>query len=403
MRAQVRRRHRQEEEESVFVSMTDMTISFLIILMILLAFFASRFSNEEVVPLERFEEVQEMVTSLQDTIALLSVRAAVTPEEVDDLREALASARSDLTRAEAAFEEEKARLEAALARAKADIAAAEDELARMRREARAQDRSLDQARATIDRLNDTIASLQAELARLRPLEALVDDLRAQIADLQQQIADLQRPDPLEQYLRQVAGSRRIALEELRDAIRTEFPDLEVVISSESDALRFQGEGLFTSGSTNLAADKRQIVERIAELLDGLLPCYTLGPRSAYRAECNPGYAVIEAVQIEGHTDDVGSDTYNMGLGSGRAASTYGAMTTHVPVLLAHANLDGEPVLSTAGYGENRPAVSNETPEGRATNRRIDLRFIMYSPSRSEEIAIIRQRLSDPDARVEPSP
>ena len=160
-----------------------------------------------------------------------------------------------------------------------------------------------------------------------------------------------------------------------------------------NALRFQGEGLFESNARAFTAEKRRIVERISELLDGLLPCYSLGPRSAHETACNPGYAVIEAVQIEGHTDSRGSVNYNMGLASDRAVSTYLAMSEYVPGLLDHTNMDGEPVLSVAGYGETRPVARNNTAEGRSTNRRIDLRFIMYSPSRSEEIEIIRRQLA----------
>ena len=40
----------------------------------------------------------------------------------------------------------------------------------------------------------------------------------------------------------------------------------------------------------------------------------------------------------------------------------------------------------------RPVAGNDTPAGRATNRRIDLRIIMYTPSRSEEIDNIRKAL-----------
>ena len=51
-------------------------------------------------------------------------------------------------------------------------------------------------------------------------------------------------------------------------------------------------------------------------------------------------------------------------------------------------------MSFAGYGQDRPITSNETPEGRATNRRIDLRFIMVTPSSTDEIATIRARFTD---------
>jgi len=45
MRSIGRRRRDEEDEESVFVPMTDMTVSFLFIVMILLAFFAVQFSD----------------------------------------------------------------------------------------------------------------------------------------------------------------------------------------------------------------------------------------------------------------------------------------------------------------------------------------------------------------------
>ncbi len=376
MRGHVLRRRREEEEESVFVSMTDMTISFLIILMILLAFFASRFTDDDMVPRKQLEEVQALVASLQGSIRLLSGpgNASSMPPSAAETESA-----EDTT----AFEETREALRARIAALEAEVD---------RPEALSDVQSLAAARAAIDDLNRTIEDLLKELDRLRPLEAEVDALRARVAELEAELAALRRPDPLEEYLSGVASSRRIALKTLRDAIRVEFPDLEVVISSESDALRFQGEGLFASGSTSLSATKRQVVERIAELLDQLLPCYSLGARSDYDPACNPGFAIVEAVQIEGHTDNVGSDIYNIGLGSGRAVSTYGAMTSRVPALVDHLNIDREPVLSVAGYGESRPVVANDTAEGRATNRRIDLRFIMYSPAQSEEIGLIRARL-----------
>ena len=375
MRGQVQRRRREEEEESVFVSMTDMTISFLIILMILLAFFASRFTDDDMVPRTQLEEVQALVTSLQGSIRVLSSRDTA-PAAADEME-----VRGD--RVAVGFDDTREAL-------RARIAALEAEAGRAGSISDVP--SLTAARAAIEDLNTMIEDLLKELDRLRPLEAEVEALRAKIAELEAELAAMRRPDPLEEYLSGVASSRRIALESLRDAIRAEFPDLEVVISSESDALRFQGEGLFASGSTNLNATKRRVVERIAELLDQLLPCYSLGTRSEYDAACNPGFAIVEAVQIEGHTDDVGSDVFNIGLGSGRAVSTYGAMTSRVPALLDHLNIDREPVLSIAGYGESRPVAPNDTAEGRATNRRIDLRFIMYSPARSEEIDLIRARL-----------
>ena len=55
MRRLERSRGRAEEEESVFVTMTDMTISFLLIIMILLAFFATLLNDDETVAVSVYE------------------------------------------------------------------------------------------------------------------------------------------------------------------------------------------------------------------------------------------------------------------------------------------------------------------------------------------------------------
>ncbi len=60
----------------------------------------------------------------------------------------------------------------------------------------------------------------------------------------------------------------------------------------------------------------------------------------------------------------------------------------------HENLKRQPVLSVAAYGPDRPVASNDTAEGRATNRRIDLRFIMVTPQDTQGIEIIRESLED---------
>ena len=50
-----RNRPRDEEGESVFVSMTDLTVSFLFIILILLAFFATQYKPEETVSRDEYD------------------------------------------------------------------------------------------------------------------------------------------------------------------------------------------------------------------------------------------------------------------------------------------------------------------------------------------------------------
>lgn len=60
--------------------------------------------------------------------------------------------------------------------------------------------------------------------------------------------------------------------------------------------------------------------------------------------------------------------------------------------MQHLNLKRQPVLSVAAKGPNRPVTTNDTPQRRATNRRIDLRFIMVTPQDTDGIGVIRKAL-----------
>jgi outer membrane protein OmpA-like peptidoglycan-associated protein len=69
------------------------------------------------------------------------------------------------------------------------------------------------------------------------------------------------------------------------------------------------------------------------------------------------------ILIEGHTDSTGSDEHNLTLSRQRAQA--------VANYLAQINVN--PTRFTImGYGESQPAAENETAEGRALNRRVDL-------------------------------
>ena len=71
-----------------------------------------------------------------------------------------------------------------------------------------------------------------------------------------------------------------------------------------------------------------------------------------------------AITVEGHTDNVGGDAYNLDLSKRRATAVRDALSA----LAGPAAAD----LSVAGYGATRPADSNDTPVGRAHNRRVEL-------------------------------
>jgi OOP family OmpA-OmpF porin len=72
---------------------------------------------------------------------------------------------------------------------------------------------------------------------------------------------------------------------------------------------------------------------------------------------------VSAVNVAGHTDAIGSVAYNLGLSDRRAAS--------VVDYLVHQGVNPN-IIRAHGYGKSNPIASNETAEGRAQNRRVEI-------------------------------
>jgi len=305
MRGTGRARPSEEEEESVFISMADMTISFLFIVMILLAFFASQFSASDVVPRDQFEKVKRERDEYKDELD--TVRKIV---DAPDLH-----------------------------------------------------------------VSVPVRELKKEIERLRKLLQMPD-----------------QPNKMEVYNSSVAATRRTLLTHLKEEIDGRIKGVNVQVSANFDALQFSGDGLFESGRDVPTAAGELRMRQIAEILDANLGCYSLGPRRSFDTSCNPGYALIDALQVEGHTDNVGGDSLNMDLSAKRASSIYGLMTQRKPDLNLFVNRSEQPILSVAGFGKGRPIQDNRSETGRDANRRIDLRFIMVVPSMEADIVGIKKAL-----------
>jgi outer membrane protein OmpA-like peptidoglycan-associated protein len=72
------------------------------------------------------------------------------------------------------------------------------------------------------------------------------------------------------------------------------------------------------------------------------------------------------IDIYGHTDSVGTDSYNMTLSQNRARSVADYLSTRGVQRVR---------MATQGYGETQPVATNETEEGRSANRRVEIRIV----------------------------
>jgi chemotaxis protein MotB len=169
--------------------------------------------------------------------------------------------------------------------------------------------------------------------------------------------------------------------------------------------------LFSKGKSTIQpgglGDKA--VQALALSLSKVLRCFSLGPASDANATCNPDAAFIDAVFVEGHTDNQpitgvveGGITDNLALSARRAIITMQAVYSDQPSLSQMYSISPSeygkelgqgysPLVNASAFGETRPAYSNDTDEGKRNNRRIDVRVLMYSP-RSENLEMLQKLL-----------
>ncbi len=70
------------------------------------------------------------------------------------------------------------------------------------------------------------------------------------------------------------------------------------------------------------------------------------------------------VELDGHTDSIGTEAYNQKLSERRAQIVHDYLTSH--------GIDADRIVAVKGFGETQPIATNKTREGRARNRRTEL-------------------------------
>lgn len=190
----------------------------------------------------------------------------------------------------------------------------------------------------------------------------------------------------EQY---VGGNEARAKVVVDLAERLKRRGVPVIVEPSKGILRLPEDLLFPSGQADLTTDGRQAIAVVADELSKVLPCYSF-PRS--KSDCEQSSHTVEALFVEGHTDgDLmsgrGQIRDNLDLSAMRATNTFRALVGAKPSLAQFRNASdrqGTPVLSVSGYGATRPVAEETTLEGKAKNRRIDLRFLMTPPKSESE-------------------
>jgi flagellar motor protein MotB len=222
------------------------------------------------------------------------------------------------------------------------------------------------------------AEREKKLAEMDRENALTE-LQKLHAEQQRLVNQLnQRTNELKGVTQTLTGNnerRREMLQQL--AKRLQQAGVDAILDIQNGELRLPESLLFDSGKADLRDVGVQKVGRLAEVLYPALIEF-MQPTNGAR---------LEAVLIEGHTDNVPIRSAqfrdNWELSMERAVNTYRAMTAKSPQLDNLRNGNAQPLFAISGYGDTRPVALNTSDTGRAANRRIALRFLLSSPNQRE--------------------
>jgi chemotaxis protein MotB len=160
--------------------------------------------------------------------------------------------------------------------------------------------------------------------------------------------------------------------------------IRVYLDPKNGVVRLPEDLLFESGSATISPQGQLAMAKLARRLVRILPCYARGiPRSI---DCPPeSHPVLDAMFIEGHTDDIqmysSEFKNNWELSAARSKNAFDALVTASPALEHIKNEANQPLLSISAYGDTRPVAGFKTKqETRRHSRRLDLRFIVGTPS-----------------------
>ena len=221
--------------------------------------------------------------------------------------------------------------------------------------------------STVEKLNKDLAALTKEKERLiadnkeldKVLKAKSDTLSKNITELRQKIADLESENArlkeeiamLKKAKEEEVQKTSKTYEDLLEKMKHEISQGQVTISELKGKLTVNMVYaiLFDSGKAEVKPEGLVVLQKVIDILMGIK---------------------VKAIRIEGHTDNVqivGALTKkyptNWELSAARAIN--------VTRYLQEQGIDPTS-LGAVAYGEFKPVAANDTPEGKAKNRRIEI-------------------------------
>ena len=313
-----------------------LAIMFLLVVFVLAQFFLSR----------EISGRDQVLNRLNSQINELTQLLALERSSKQDLEDSLANMQASLSSAEA----ERSRLQQLLDSGSGTADAAQQKIGALTDSLDEEKQVSQRALSQVELLNQQISALRSQLAALEDAleasESKDQESQAKIADLGKRlnVALAQRVQELNRYRSDFFGRLREILAG-RD-------DVRVV----GDRFVFQSEVLFPSGGAELNDAGR---EAMAQLASAILELADEIPDE-----------INWVLRVDGHTDNVPLS------GTGQYADNWELSSARATSVVKYLISQGVPAnrLVAAGFGEFQPIAEGDSPEARATNRRIELKL-----------------------------
>jgi chemotaxis protein MotB len=263
--------------------------------------------------------------------------------QFSDENEALLQAKNKLETDQNALKKDFDKLKAERDKLLADYTASSSNLKNLQASYNALEKNSDESLKTnLDKNRELLAQLEAKEKALAAEQAKLNKVMADFKQRSERVAELEK----------IMASKEASMRKLKETLSkalNSFQGKGLTVEQKNGKVYVSMENklLFDSGSWAVGPEGKKAVVEVGKVLAQNLDI---------------------AVLIEGHTDNVayvaaGPITDNWDLSTKRA-------TAIVTILSENKNIN-KSNLTAAGRGEFAPLVSNETPEGKAKNRRIE--------------------------------
>ena len=328
----------QEGEQGFWPSYADMmsAVALILFFLMLLSYISNMITGNNLKNTEsQLEDTRIQLVAREKELNELESTLAVTKQQVEDAASELQKVSEDLDEV------------------KVTLAAKEEDLA-------AQDKLLADQKALLDDQRSQLESQRSVLSdqekKLAEQQALIGEQEEYLSAATEEILELRG------QMETIVGVRKSVLEQIRDSVVQVMGDSSKVKIDNGNIVFNEGV-FFDVGSYAIKPGAGEMLGQLSRVFERFLA-----------DENNLQY--VDSIVISGHADSTGNAQDNRTLSSNRANAVLGYLLESGGYGLQRYSS----CFCAAGYGDTRPVASNDTEEGRAQNRRIEISIVLKDDS-----------------------